>query len=190
MGLEAAIKVLCRSISTEEFSQKRNLWNFWVSPSVENIQSNDNPVPVDTNAAVPSLVLKQGVCWSELKSTGLTQWGARRQVRFLGRHEGIKVGPLLEFHNEKGVSVENREGSISEKKRKRVGELTEAVMAGSSGVMRMTRQCVKTRQNVSNNSGVQKSKKVKNDTTKKQLVVHGKTKTKRKISIDRWSAER
>ncbi|KAJ1442464.1 hypothetical protein SESBI_00824 [Sesbania bispinosa] len=187
MGLEFAIKALYRSIPTEEFAQKRNSWSFWVSSSEENIENYDNPVVTD---AATSLVSKQGACWSQLKFTGMMQWGKRRQVRFLGRHEEQKVESLAELYKEKRVSVEHREGT--NEKRKKIEEETEAAKAGvqngSCGLMRMTRQCKKNNQNVSSSSGVQKSKKAKNDTKKQQLVVYGKN--KRKISIDRWSAER
>lgn len=183
-GLEFAIKALHRSIPTEEFEQKRNSWSFWVSPSEENIQNHDNSA---ITHAAPSLVSKQGSCWSQLKFTGMMQWGKRRQVRFLGRHEEQKIQTLAELYKEKGVSVEHTEGT-NEKKRKKVEEETEAVKVASCGVMRITRQYKKNHQSVSTRRGVQKSQKVKNDTKKQQLVVHGKN--KRKISIDRWSAER
>ncbi|RDX78798.1 Protein DYAD, partial [Mucuna pruriens] len=184
MGLDFAVNALSRSIPTEELSQRRNSWSFWASPSKENIQDYENPAPID---AASSLISKQGFCWSQLKFTGMMQWGKRRQVRFLGCHEAQKVESLPELCKEKRVSVELREGT-SDKKRKKCEEETEATKEGSFGVMRMTRQYWKNHQNVSSTSGVQKSKKAKNDPKKQQLVVYNKN--KRKISIDRWSAER
>ena len=73
------------------------------------------------------------------------------------------------------------------------GEEMEGTKAGSLGVMmRVTRQCKKTHiQNVSSSSsGVKKFKKAKNDDSKnkKELVVYKDN--KRKITINRWSAER
>ncbi|TKY68532.1 DYAD protein [Spatholobus suberectus] len=185
MGLDFAVKALSTSIPTEEFAQKRNSWSFWVSdPSKENAQDYENPALID---AARSLISKQGSCWSQLKFTGMMQWGNRRQVRFLGRHEELKVESLPELSKGKRVSVELREGT-SEKKRKKGEEETEATKAGSFEIMRVTRQCTKNHQNVSSSCGVQKSKNAKNNPKKQQLVAYNKN--KRKISIDRWSAER
>ncbi|KAK7313831.1 hypothetical protein VNO77_39033 [Canavalia gladiata] len=133
-----------------------------------------------------SPISKQGSCWFQLKFPGMTQWGQRRHVRFMGRHEEQKVESLLELCKEKGVSVEHREGT-REKGRQKGEEETEADKAGSFGAMRMTHQCKRTNQNMSNSSSAKKSKKARND-TKKQLVVYSKN--KRKVSINRWSAER
>ncbi|KAK7313842.1 hypothetical protein VNO77_39044 [Canavalia gladiata] len=187
MGLDFAAKALKRSIPTEEFSQKRNSWSFWVSsPSRENIRGYENP-PALTDAANHNLVSKQGSCWSQLKISGMMQWGQRRHVRFLGRHEDQKVESFLELCKEKGVSVEHREGT-GEKGGQKGEEETEETKVGSFGVMRMTRQCKRTNQNMSSSSSDKKSKKARNDSKKKQLVVYSKN--KRKVSINRWSAER
>ncbi|CAJ1978365.1 unnamed protein product [Sphenostylis stenocarpa] len=183
MGMDFATKALSRSIPTEEFAQRRNSWSFWVSPSKENTQDSENPALID---AARSLISKQGSCWTQLKFTGMMQWGKRRQVRFLGRHEEPKVESLPELCNEKMISVKLREGT-SEKKRKKGEEEMEASKADSFEVLRMTRQCRQNHQNLSS-SGVKKSKKAKNDPKKQQLVVYNKN--KRKISIGRWSAER
>ncbi|BAT89717.1 hypothetical protein LR48_Vigan08g062800 [Vigna angularis] len=183
MGMDFAIKALSRSIPTEEFAQRRNSWSFWVSPSKENTQDPENPALTD---AARSLISKQGSCWTQLKFTGMMQWGKRRQVRFLGRHEEAKVQSLPEPRKGKMASVELREGT-SEKKRKEGEEEMEATKEESFGDMRMTRQCRQSHQNVSS-SGVKKSKKAKNDPKKQQLVLYNKN--KRKISIGRWSADR
>ncbi|XP_045800356.1 protein DYAD-like isoform X2 [Trifolium pratense] len=186
IGVEFAIKTLCRSITYEEFSQRRNSWSFWASPTKENFQNHDSPVPV-INDAFTSLVSKQGSCWSELKFTaGMMQWGQRRQVRFLGRCEEQKVESLSKLNKEKGVIFQPREGT-NKKKRKNVEEEMDAVKVAPFGVPRMTRECKKN-QGASSSSGAKKSMKAVNDTKEQQLVVYGKK--KRKISIDRWSAER
>ncbi|XP_058784589.1 protein DYAD-like [Vicia villosa] len=168
MGMELAIKTHCRSISAEEFAQKRNSWSFL----------NHNS-PVINDAAI-SLVSKQGPCWSELKFTGMVQWGQRRQVRFLGRNEEQKVESLHQHHKEKRERTYN--------KRKNVEEEMEAVKVAPFGVSRMTRQSFKNQQVMSSSSGAKKSKKAVNDTKQQQLIVYSKK--GRKISIDRWSAER
>lgn len=182
MGMDFAIKALSRSIPTEEFAQRRNSWSFWVSPSKENTQDSENPA---LNDAARNLISKQGSCWTQLKFTGMMQWGKRRQVRFLGRHEESKVESLPELCKGKMVSVELREGT-SEKKRKKGEEEMEATKEESFEDMRMTRQCRKNHQVGS--SGDKKSNKAKNDPKKQQLVLYNKN--KRKISIGRWSAER
>jgi hypothetical protein len=186
MGVEFAIKTLCRSITTEEFAQKRNSWSFWASATKENFQNHNSPVPVINDAAT-SLVSKQGSCWSELKfSAGMMQWGQRRQVRYLGRCEEQKVESLRKLHKEKGVIFEPSEGT-NKKKRKNVEEEMVAVKVAPFGVPRITRECRKN-QGAGSSSGAKKSMKAVNDTDKQQLIVYGKK--KRKISIDRWSAER
>ncbi|WJX45951.1 hypothetical protein P8452_32796 [Trifolium repens] len=182
MGVEFAIKMLCRSITAEEFAQKRNSWSFWASPTEENFQNHNSPV---TNDASSSLVSKQGSCWSQLTFTGMMQWGHRRQVQFLGRCEEKKVESLHELHKEKGVISEH---GTNKKKRKNVEEELEAVKLAPFGVPRMTRQCKKNQQGVSRSSGAKKSMKAVNDAKKQQLIVYGKN--KRRILIDRWSAER
>ncbi|XP_058744353.1 protein DYAD-like [Vicia villosa] len=177
MGMEFAIKTLCRSISAEEFAQKRNSWSFWASPSEESFLNHNSPV---INDAASSLVSKQGPCWSQLKFTGMVQWGQRRQVCFLGRHEEQKVESLHQLHKEK------RERTY--KKRKNVEEEMEDVKLAPFGVLRMTRQSFKNQQDMTSSSGAKKSKKAVSDTKQQQLVVYSKK--GRKVSIDRWSAER
>ncbi|KAK7405797.1 hypothetical protein VNO78_07406 [Psophocarpus tetragonolobus] len=184
MGLDFATKALIRSIPTEEFAERRNSWSFWISPSKENAQDYDNPALID---AARSLISKQGSCWSQLKFTGMMQWGKRRQVRFLGRHEEQKVESLPELCKGKRAGVDLREETI-EKKRRKDEEEMEGTTEGFSGVMRMTRQYKKNHQNVSSSTGVEKHKKEKNDPKNQQLVVYNGNKPK--ISINRWSAER
>ncbi|XP_073227049.1 protein DYAD isoform X2 [Cicer arietinum] len=185
MGVEFAIKMLCRSITTEELAQRRNSWSFWASATKENFQNHNSPI---INDVATSLVSKQGSCWSQIKFSGMMQWGQRRQVRFLGRHEEQKVESLHELHKEKGVIFEPGKGT-NQKKRKHINEEEmEAVKVVPYGVPRFTRQCKKNHQGVSSSSGAKNSKRVLKDPKKQQLVVFGKK--KRKVLIDRWSTER
>ncbi|XP_024627402.1 protein DYAD [Medicago truncatula] len=195
MGIEFAIKTLCRSISANEFAEKGNSWSFWASPP-------KSPV---INDAATSLVPKQGSCLSEIKFSGMMQWGQRRQVRFLGRHEEQKVEPLPVIQKEKGVIFKARVGTIV-KKRKNIEkeEMEEVVKVAPFEVQRVTRQCNKNQQGVSSSSvakkskknhqgvssgsGDKKSEKAVNDTKKQELVVYRRNKPK--IWIDRWAAER
>ncbi|KAK7256971.1 hypothetical protein RIF29_30614 [Crotalaria pallida] len=191
MPLECAFQALHKIVPAEEFAERRNSWSFWVSPSelekFQNHEIDENPVFFidDAAAAATSLVSKQGSCWSQLKFSGMLQWGQKKQVRFLGRHEEQKFESLSQGTR---ASVDIKEGPNEKRKRVEEKEETEDEKAVPFGVMRMTRQSKRTNQNVSSSSGLQKSKKEKNGPKKQQLVVHRKN--KRKISIDRWSVER
>ncbi|RHN48761.1 hypothetical protein MtrunA17_Chr7g0267221 [Medicago truncatula] len=168
-------ETLCRSISANEFAEKGNSWSFWVSP----------PMSPVINDAATSLVPKQGSCWSEIKFTGMVQWGQRQQVRFLGRHEEQKVEPLPPLQKEKPFHFKARDGT-NVKKRK--NKMEEAVKVAQFEVQRTTRQCNKNQQGVSSSSGAKKSKKAVNDTKKQELVVYSRNKPK--LGIYRWAAER
>ncbi|CAL0316990.1 unnamed protein product [Lupinus luteus] len=192
MGLECAIQSLYKIVSAEEFTEKRNSWSFWASPSeLESIQDHEiekQTFFTDSVVAATNLVSKQGPCWSQLKFSGMMQWGQKRQVRFLGRHEEQNFESLSK---ETRASVELIEGANEKRKiveEEEEEEETEAEKAVPFGVLRMIRQCKRSHQNVSSSSGLQKSKIVTNDPKKQQLVVHNNK--KRKVSIDRWSAER
>ncbi|GMN41026.1 hypothetical protein TIFTF001_010252 [Ficus carica] len=80
MGSDMAAEVLFRRVPTQEISEGGNLWSFWASPAL-----------VPERNGVTDAVSKKGSCWSELKFTGLVQWGKRRQVRFLNRHDEYKL---------------------------------------------------------------------------------------------------
>ncbi|CAL5196445.1 unnamed protein product [Lathyrus oleraceus] len=175
MGTEFAIKTLCRSISADEFKQRRNLL---ASPAEENFLNHNTPLINDAAS-------KQGPCWSQLKFAGMLQWGQRRQVRFLGRHDEQNVESLPELQM---PVFESRERTYN--KRKNVEQEMETLKVAPFGVLRITRQTFKNQQDITSTSGAKKSKKAVNDTNKQQqqLVVYSKK--GRKISIDRWSAER
>ncbi|XP_045803069.1 protein DYAD-like [Trifolium pratense] len=159
MGIEFAIKTLCRSIKADEFAQKRR----------------------------NSLVSKHGSCWFQLKFTGMMQWGQRRHVRFLGRHEDKKLQFLRENRKEKGVIFERGD---SRKRKNNVEDEMKGVKVApfrvSDSEPRMTRRC--NQQGVSSSSVAKKSKNEVDDTKKQQLVLYGKKKGK--ILIDRWCAKR
>ncbi|KAL5569869.1 hypothetical protein UlMin_026444, partial [Ulmus minor] len=82
MGKDLASEFLFRRVPAQELAEHRNSWSFWAAPSSS---SNRN-----SNPDIGSAVSKKGSCWSEIKFTGMVQWGKRRQVRFLGRHEENK----------------------------------------------------------------------------------------------------
>lgn len=181
MGSEFASNVLCRRIPSEEVAERRNSWNFWIASSEEN--GRDKSPALFTDEAM-DLVSKKGSCWSQLKFTGMMQWGKRRPVRFLGRHEKNKLESLSGSTKETGVDgrEQNEREERTERKRKK-GEEKEPMNEGSCEVM-TTR---KSKRNQNESSSVQKSKKSQHG-KQNQLVVNNKK--KRKISIDRWSAER
>ncbi|KAI4332791.1 hypothetical protein L6164_017672 [Bauhinia variegata] len=180
MGSEFATQVLCRRVPMEEFSEERNSWNFWVTCTEENERDKSPALPDESTI----LGCKKGSCWSQLKYTGMVQWGKRRQVRFLGRHEEQKFESLAVSLERKETGVDKTEQKGRERgstKKRKKDEDTEAVQAMSLEVRR-TRQ---SERNQNERRGIQKSKESK--AKKQSQVICSK---KRKLSIDRWSAER
>ena len=152
MAVDFAVKALCRRVPTQEFVERRNSWAFWASTDEKTIHNCENPVA--------AITCKQGRCWSQLKFKGMVQWGQRRHVRFLGRHEAL-IGPTVAV--EEGTNTNN-----NETKRKR-GE--EQVLSCVE-TRKLTRQCGR------------------NSSTANDVVQNKNRNKRRKISIDRWSAER
>lgn len=131
------------------------------------------------------LVSKKGSCWSQLRFTGMMQWGKRRPVRFLGRHDKSKLDSLSEYVKDAGldVSEQNETEEKTDKKRKK-GEEDDEPKKEVLSDGTMTR---KSKRNQKEISGIQKSKKAQHG-MQNQLVAYSKK--KRKVSIDRWSADR
>ncbi|XP_057950914.1 protein DYAD [Malania oleifera] len=171
MGVKLAGKVLHRQIPSEEFHEQRRSKGFWlVSP---------HATGGDTFSSPPSLSAfgdgssKSGSCLSELKCTGMTQWGVRRQVNFIDRHGANTLRDSSEHvkeeknANEEGeeddtLTGEPHEGSKKSRKRKRDGS-----------------------------SRLQHVRTMGTDQKQKQICVYSKNKQKvLKSSKDRWSAER
>ena len=169
MPLDFAVKALHRRVPTQEFVEKRNSWAFWASTEEKIIHNCEN--------SVAAINCKQGRCWSQLKFTGMVQWGKRRHVRFLG-HQEAQIGPT--------VAVEEGTNTNNEKKRKRGDEQVLSCVETT----KLTRQCSR---NSSTANDVAQNQQSNKDTKKEQRATVDNTKNenkRRKISIDRWSAER
>ncbi|GMI76631.1 hypothetical protein HRI_001332400 [Hibiscus trionum] len=95
MVSEFAGDVLYRRIPPHELAVQRNQWSFWVMevfPGEQEIGMNRSSS--SSSAIVTSyvnMVLKKGLCWSELISGGMVRWGRRRQVRFFSPHEEPRI---------------------------------------------------------------------------------------------------
>ncbi|KAI9070859.1 hypothetical protein K1719_028706 [Acacia pycnantha] len=172
-----ASNTLCRKVSVEELAERGNSWSFWIKTSEEN-QTSKSPLFIDEGM---DPVSKKGSCWSQLKYSGMMQWGKRRSVRFLGQHKK-NDSESLSGDNGLDVSEQNERGQMTDRKRKKCEEkeLTKEV----SDEIRTTR---KSKRNQKECSEVQRLKKAQHG-RQNQLVLYSKK--KHKISIDRWSAER
>ncbi|XP_039045338.1 protein DYAD-like [Hibiscus syriacus] len=117
MVSEIAGDVLYRRIPPHELSVQRNQWRFWVmevSPKEQEIGKNPSPTIITSYV---NMVLKQGLCWSELLSGGMVRWGRRRLVRFLSPHvqetwTGSVQGQEEEKENEEEDEEEEEEEII------------------------------------------------------------------------------
>ncbi|XP_028787368.1 protein DYAD-like [Neltuma alba] len=175
-----ASNALYRRVSTEELAERGNSWSFWITTSEEN-QTSKSPLFIDEEM---DPVSKKGSCWSQLKYSGMMQWGKRRSVRFLGQHKKKSSESLSGSGNDPGFDVkeQNEREQMTGRKRKKCeeNELTKEV----SSEIRTTR---KSERNQNQCSELQRLKKAQHG-RQNQLVVYNKK--KHKISIDRWSAER
>ncbi|MED6208017.1 hypothetical protein PIB30_041089 [Stylosanthes scabra] len=112
-----------------------------------------------------TIACKQGRCWSHLKFTGMLQWGQRRHASFLGRHEA-QLRP-------------NQDTEGNKKRNRRVLEEDEEKETTAKTLTLTTRQCnaiVAASNDVVSNHVSNRNTKAKNK--------------RRKIAIDRWSAQR
>lgn len=162
MGLDISGQVLSRQIPTEEFSEQRNLLNFWLADKLEDEKLSISP---REGGALGDLIWKKGKCWSELKCEGVVNWGTRRKVTFLSRYFGKKSKRLLNT----GVKEEETGGE------EETGEADKMELP-------MTRRSRKRKRHNFNRTFKPKREK------KQQSSGH--TGRILKDSKDRWSAER
>ncbi|XP_031281880.1 protein DYAD-like isoform X1 [Pistacia vera] len=110
---------------------------------------------------------KKGLCWSELKRTGMSRWGVSRLVTFQREHCNSKMSPSIVKENEdqkdvgEAVTAESSGSESRNRKRLKLGQLREA------------RTTKREKLRPQNNSSSRKSKHNKLENTK-----------------DRWSADR
>ncbi len=178
MGSELAGDVLYRRITAQEIAEKRNSWSFWVMPSMEVEQDSDSGPAMRTR--LRDAVSKKGMCKPELKLTGLVQWGKRKQVRFLGKHEKKKIETLLTnvADEEKGKGEDNDEDEDE------VEEDDGEAVESSKAKKNLKRKCNDSKRD-------QKLKRAKPEKKQCQIQVSNQSKKKNlKNSIERWSVER
>lgn len=175
MDSDLAGDVLYRRIPPQEIAEKQNSWSFWLVPST--VAEKDSGPALRTR--LRNAVSKNGLCWSDLKLTGMVQWGKRKQVRFLGNLGEQNVETLS--RKAKDEEEEEEEGKGDEEE---IEEIEEGLKVGSS----------KTRKNLKRNchgsSRAQKPKRAKHEKQWQIQVYNQSKKKKLKESIERWSVER
>ncbi|GKV17548.1 hypothetical protein SLEP1_g28038 [Rubroshorea leprosula] len=205
MGSELAGEVLYRRIRPHEIAVQRNLWSFWVVPSLRKPYK-DKPWCLNPaiNTCYVSMVAKKGSLLSELKSTGMIRWGKRRQVRFLRRHveqqkEQIKSSNSKDEEEEKELDNEQSEDEDKgEEKEEEEEEEEEETTSEKSD-----KENVETDDESDEKGKAQRKRKVRQcsyrtEETKKakrvkQNQINASKQSKRKVlkkSISRWSLER
>lgn len=179
MSSNVAGDVLYRRIPATEFADRRNSWSFWTAPS-ENTERDQSSA---SGGVVNNAASKKGICWSELKFTGMVQWGSRRQVQYIGRHEDKKIVALSKSIEQEEAKKE----SLGEEEKKTDMEDGEDIFKvenpfGNRNNLKRKRYCSRNVQKI-----------FKKATPEKKIVVKlRKTGRKKELkkSIDRWSVER
>ena len=191
---ELAGEVLYRRLTTQEIAEKRNSWSFWVVPCMEAEKDSDSGPASRTR--LRDAASKKGMCSSEVNLTGMVQWGKRKRVRFLGRHEEQKVETLSMNVKDKEVEEEEEGKGKGKGKEKQEGHDVdeedeveevdgEAVELESSKAKKnLKRKCHGSRR-------AQMPKRAKREKKQSQIQVHNQSKKKKiKNSIERWSVDR
>ncbi|XP_065860211.1 protein DYAD-like [Euphorbia lathyris] len=180
VGSEIAAEALYRRISDQEITQKKNLWHFWVVPSISAQRLSTSSVSISRSGS--NVVSKNG-CLSELENTGTVKWGQRRHVRYLARHKcksviscNVKAGKE-EIEEEEG---EEEEEEDEEEENAVEEEIDDPETRKNSKRKQLQRSC----------KVIQKKKRPKRENKNHIVVYKNKKKKVLKNSIDRWSAER
>ncbi|XP_022969779.1 protein DYAD-like [Cucurbita maxima] len=179
MSSNVAGDVLHRRIPATEIAERRNSWSFWTAPS----ENADRDQSSTSGGEVNNASSKKGICWSELKFTGMVQWGSRRQVQYIGRHEDKKIIALSKSFEQE----EAKNDSLGEGEKKTDQENGEEIFKvedsdGKGNSLKRKRYCSRNIQKNLKKSTPEKKNglKLRNTGKKKEL----------KKSIDRWSVER
>ncbi|KAL0542422.1 hypothetical protein IC582_022529 [Cucumis melo] len=181
MSSNIAGDALYRRIETAEIENRRNSWSFWIGPS-ENTERDRSS---GSGGEVNNAVSKKGICWSELKFTGMVQWGSRRQVQYIGRHEDKKIVVLSKSVDQLDEAKNESLGEVDKKTDQEDEEEIFKVMKDTYGKrnnLKRKRYSPRNVQKNLKNAPPQKKNgvKLRNTGRKKEL----------KKSIDRWSVER
>ncbi|XWS36975.1 hypothetical protein CRYUN_Cryun19dG0003500 [Craigia yunnanensis] len=186
MGSELAGDVLYRRIPQHEIAVQRNPWSFWivVSSKEQEIGKNPSPIPSIITSYV-NVVSKKGLCWSELKSTGMVQWGRRRQVRFLG--------PRVEERRQRSLSRtvkgEEEEKGNEDDEEDDEGEEKEIMVSDEENTETDRKSCKRKFQGASYKTQI--PKKLKHERQNKKITLYKPSKRREvKNSIERWSFQR
>jgi hypothetical protein len=183
MGSDLARDVLYRRIPAQEIAEKQNSWSFWLVPST--LAEKDSSPALRTR--LRNAVAKNGLCWSDLKLTGMVQWGKRRQVRFLGNH-GEKNVETLSRKEKDEEDEEDEEDEDDEEGKGDEDEIEEIEGEGLKVESSKTRKNLKRKCHGS--SRAQRPERAKRE-KQCQIQVYNKSKKKKlKESIERWSVER
>ncbi|KAK8583694.1 hypothetical protein V6N13_109088 [Hibiscus sabdariffa] len=180
MASEIAGDVLYRRIPPHQLAVHGNQWSFWVlevSPKELEIGKNPSPGSATTTSYV-NMLLKKGLCWSELISGGMLRWSRRRQVRFLSPHEEERR--LRRFQGEE-EEKETDEEEDDEEEREIMGSDDEILEADRNGSKRKLH-------GASLRAQMAKKLKPEND---RQITLYKPSKRRQvKNSIERWSVQR
>ncbi|XP_057756049.1 protein DYAD [Arachis stenosperma] len=164
MDFNSAVKALFRRVPILEFVENRESWAFWASPE-------EKPIATAGGGANSTIACKQGRCWSHLKFTGMLQWGQRRHVRFLGRHEAQLRPNQLQL-----ATVDDTEENKKRNGRDQEDDEEEETKTKKKLTTRQCNAIVVTTNDVVSNHASNRNTKAKNK--------------RRKIAIDRWSVQR
>ncbi|KAA8539778.1 hypothetical protein F0562_026470 [Nyssa sinensis] len=176
MGPKLAGKVLFREVPSQEFSEKKDLEEFWLVNSASICGFGD-------------VFSNKGTCLSELNSNGMVRWGVRRQVRFIGKHRENHPQSSPSFVE--GEEKAKEDGGDEEEDREEDGE--EERDDDEEAVTEEVSETKKNSKRKRNNSRL--AEKTKKARCEKQRQSKNKTKNNCKQIVlrnpkDRWSAER
>ncbi|XP_022756155.1 protein DYAD-like [Durio zibethinus] len=186
MGSELAGDVLYRRIPPHEIAVQRNQWNFWIVVSSKEQERGKNPsLSPATVTRYVNAVSTKGLCLSELKSTGMVQWGRRKQVRFLG--------PQVEERRERSlprtVNGEEEEKGNEDDEEDDEGDEKEIMVSDEENKETDRKSCKRKVHGASYKT--QMPKKLKHETQNQQITRYKPSKRREvKNSIERWSFQR
>ncbi|KAH7651642.1 P-loop containing nucleoside triphosphate hydrolase protein, partial [Dioscorea alata] len=171
MGTNQAVRILKRMVPEMEMDEEKHMKSFWVvSPTVLDCPPTMVVVPaakvvVEEEMQSPPV---PGGCLFALKSAGVLAWGARRKVKYIGRHREVQAIGMKEEEEEE----EEEEGEMTmEKKRSR-----------EEGCSKKERKKKKMKKSV--------EKRNKKKKKKKKVIREEEEEEQSQRSRERWSSER
>ncbi|XP_074568255.1 protein AMEIOTIC 1-like [Curcuma longa] len=184
MSPNQAGRILWRLVPLAEVEAQKHLESFWLScPNLHE----DSPAPVVTSESIAppeeefgegESAMAENSLLAMIKRSGLIQWGIRRKVKYIGRHQSAETS---EDDHEEEVEVDSRadvEEEQSERKRKRESVEVER---------KINTKKKKGKKNEKKLTGKRPTGAVNGNTDKKR---GGEERQHRKGTKDRWSTER